>query len=70
MAGLPWIVVFVIMAMVARWRGWGLIYTISLLCVGAFAAQTVIGSSLLSGVQATTAAAWSAVLTMVNSVAR
>jgi hypothetical protein len=55
---------------VARWRGWGLIYTISLLCVGAFAAQTVIGSSLLSGVQATTAAAWSAVLTMVNSVAR
>lgn len=70
MAGLPWIVVFVVIALIARWRGWGLIYTISVLCVGAFAAQTVIGSSLLGGAQAAASGVWGAILTMVNSVAR
>jgi len=70
MAGLPWIVVFGILAFVANWRGWGMLFTVSVLCIGIALGQTAVGQGLYGGITTGIAATWNGVTSGLQAALR
>lgn len=70
MAGLPWLVVFGLIAAIAMWRGWGWVSVVALLCVGISLGDTTIGSGFYHGTQNLIANVWGGIVSALNSVAR
>lgn len=69
MAGLPWIITFLLLALLAMNRGWGWLAVLSLFCMGVGAADTAAGAAIYNGVTGLLAGAWAGLLSMLNSVA-
>jgi hypothetical protein len=69
MAGLPWIIVFAIIAAVGLWRGWAWVTILSIFCIGVGAADTDAGDAIYSGAQGLISGAWDGVVSALNSVA-
>lgn len=69
MAGLPWLVVFGLIAAIAMWRSWGWLAVISLICLGMAMADTTFGSGLYGGATNLLATGWGAIVSSLNSVA-
>lgn len=68
MAGLPWILVFALLALVATWRGWGTTFTVAVLFVGMGMADTSVGASLYSGGQGVMTGLWTGVTTAAQAM--
>jgi hypothetical protein len=69
MAGLPWLIVFALLAAIGMWRGWTWVTVLSLVCVGMAGADTDPGDALYRVATGFVSGAWSAVVSALNSVA-
>lgn len=69
MAGLPWLIVFGIIAWVGLSRGWTWMTLTAVLCMGLGAADTTAGSAFYGGITNMIGSIWSGVVGALNSVA-
>lgn len=70
MAGLPWIVVFALLAVVANWRGWGAAFTVAVLCIGIGLGSTAVGQGLYGGITTGITATWNGVTSGLQAAIR
>jgi hypothetical protein len=66
MAGLPWLVVFALLAWFAARRGWGFAYGLFVFCMGVVAAGGF-GDVVAGAVQNLLAGTWSGIVSLLNS---